>query len=61
MINQPSQDNKDADQTLGDSPEYREYLDLKLEDVSKQIKDEYKVAEKFMRSKRETWGKYSKL
>jgi hypothetical protein len=39
------------------SNQYTEYLGLKLEDVSKQLKDECKVAEKFMRSKRETWRK----
>src|ERR1044072_5543852 len=44
-----------------DNSQYAEYLGLKLADVSKQIKDEYKVAEKFMRSKRETWRKYLKL
>jgi hypothetical protein len=61
MTDQPNQDNKEADQTPNDSPEYREYLGLKLVDVSKQIKDEYKVSEKFTRTWRETKRKYLKL
>src|ERR1044072_8429464 len=44
-----------------DNSQYAEYLGLKLADVSKQIKDEIKVAEKYIRSKRETWRKYLKL
>lgn len=34
---------------------------MKLEDVSKQIRDEYKVAERFVRSCREQKRKYLKL
>ena len=61
MADQPNQDNRDGDQTPSGSPEYTEYLGLELEDVSKQVKDEFKVASKFVQSKRETWRKYLKL
>ena len=38
-----------------------EYLGLQLKDVSEQLIDETKVAEKYIRSKRDTWRKYLKL
>src|ERR1041385_8123283 len=38
-----------------------EYLGFKVSDVSKQIKNEFEVAEKFVRSWRETKRKYLKL
>jgi len=53
MSDHANQDNKET--------EYKQYLGLKLEDVSKQIKNEVKVADKFVRSKRETWRKHLKL
>ena len=53
MADQPNQNNQ--------STESIEYLGLKLEDVSKQVRNEYKVSEKFMRSRREAWRKFLKL
>lgn len=61
MTDQPNQNNKDGDQTPNDKAEYTAYLGLKLEDVSTQLKDEYKVAERFTRTWRETKRKYLKL
>jgi len=56
----PETVNNETQQTPAKT-EYKEYLGFDLKDVSDQIKDEYKVAEKFVRSKRETWRKYLKL
>ena len=54
----PDNQNNQPQDNQTKSEKITEYLGLELKDVSGQIENEYKVAEKFMRSKRETWHKY---
>ena len=58
-MTETNQDNQQY--TESDKAEITEYLGLNLAECSKQIKDEYKVAEKFIRSRREAWRKFLKL